>query len=109
MKPIAILALGASLFGLPALAPAAFAQSATQAEAGAETGQVEAEFYVDKMTCALCPVTVKAAMSAVEGVQSVEIDFDARTAHVVFDPNLTDTAAIASASEQAGYPAALQS
>jgi len=108
MKPIAILALGLSLSGLPALAPVAFAQSATQVETGAESGQVEADFYVDKMTCALCPVTVKAAMSGVVGVQSVEIDFDARTAHVVFDPSLTDPSAIAAASEQAGYPAALQ-
>jgi mercuric ion binding protein len=57
------------------------------------------------MTCALCPVTVKAAMSGVDGVQSVEVDFDARSATVIFDPALTDAAAIAEASAQAGYPA----
>jgi mercuric ion binding protein len=65
----------------------------------------EATFHVENMTCALCPVTVKAAMSGVAGVRSVEIDFPARTAHVVFDPGLTDAAAIAQASKQAGYPA----
>jgi len=102
MNRFATLLLGAMLACLPVLAPATFAQSAT------ETAQSEATFYVDNMTCALCPVTVKAAMSGVEGVKSVEIDFPARTAHVVFDPGLTDAAAIAHASEQAGYPAAVQ-
>ncbi len=102
MNRFATLVLGAMLAGLPVLAPATFAQSATEAV------QSEATFYVDNMTCALCPVTVKAAMSGVEGVKSVEIDFPARTAHVVFDPGLTDATAIAHASEQAGYPAAVQ-
>ena len=50
-------------------------------------------------------MTVKAAMSGVEGVQSVDVDFDTRTAQVVFDPTVTDVAAIARASEMAGYPA----
>lgn len=102
MNRFAALALGVMLTALPVFAPATFAQSATEA------AQSEATFYVDNMTCALCPVTVKAAMSGVEGVKSVEIDFPARTAHVVFDPGLTDVAAIAHASEQAGYPAAVQ-
>lgn len=101
MKRFAALALGALMLGLPALAPASFAQTAT-------TAQTETTFYVENMTCALCPVTVKAAMSGVEGVNSVEVDFDARTAVVVFDPAVTDAAAIAQASEQAGYPAAVQ-
>jgi mercuric ion binding protein len=57
------------------------------------------------MTCGLCPVTVKAAMSGVEGVQSVEVDFDSRSAMVIFDPALTNAATIAEASAQAGYPA----
>lgn len=102
MNHFATPALGAVLAGLPVLAPATFAQSAIEA------AQSEATFYVDNMTCALCPVTVKAAMSGVAGVKSVKIDFPTRTAHVVFDPGLTDAAAIAHASEQAGYPAAVQ-
>jgi len=102
MKRITILALGALMVGLPALTSAAFAQAA------AEAAQSEATFYVANMTCALCPVTVRRAMSGVAGVQSVEVNFDARTAHVVYDPALTDAAAIARASAQAGYPAAVQ-
>jgi len=101
MKRLAILTLGALMLGLPATAPTVFAQSATTSAATL----TEVSFDVPDMTCALCPVTVKAAMSGVDGVQSVEIDFDARSATVVFDPALTDAAAIAEASAMAGYPA----
>ncbi|MDZ4093657.1 MAG: heavy metal-associated domain-containing protein [Paracoccaceae bacterium] len=101
MKRYAILALGALMLGLPSTAPMVFAQSATTATATL----TEVSFNVPDMTCALCPVTVKAAMSGVEGVQSVEVDFDARSATVSFDPALTDAAAIADASAQAGDPA----
>lgn len=64
-----------------------------------------ATFAVENMTCALCPVTVKKAMEKVTGVQSVQIDFAARTATVVFDPAVTSVEAIAAASADAGYPA----
>lgn len=101
MKRFVILALGTLMIGLPATAPVAFAQSATTA--AATLSQVT--FDVPDMTCGLCPVTVKAAMSGVEGVQSVEVDFDSRSALVIFDPALTDAATIAEASAQAGYPA----
>lgn len=100
MKRFAILALGALMLGLPVATPMAFAQSASAAAT-----MTEVSFDVPDMTCALCPVTVKAAMSGVDGVQSVEVDFDARSATVIFDPALTDAAAIAEASAQAGYPA----
>lgn len=104
MKRIAILALGALMLGLPVAAPFAFAQS-TPTAAPALT---EVTFDVPDMTCELCPLTVKTAMSGVEGVQSVEVDFDARKATVIFDAALTDAAAIAEASRQAGYPATVQ-
>ncbi len=100
MKRIAVLALGILALGLP-VATTVLAQSATEAA----TSLSQVTFDVPDMTCALCPVTVKAAMSGVEGVQSVDVDFDTRTAQVVFDPTVTDVAAIARASEMAGYPA----
>jgi len=62
-------------------------------------------FIVENMTCALCPVTVRTAMERVPGVKSVEVDFKAKTATVVFDPSLTTVEAIATASTNAGYPA----
>ena len=86
-KLITVLALSAAL--------SAPAWAATQTVTLSVTG----------MTCATCPITVKIAMSEVEGVQSVEVDFDSRSAAVIFDPALTDAAAIAEASAQAGYPA----
>ena len=104
MKRFAILTLGALMLGLPAAAPMVLAQSATTAAATL----TEVSFDVPDMTCALCPLTVKTAMSGVEGVQSVEVDFDTRSATVIFDPALTDAAAIAEASAQAGYPAAVR-
>lgn len=105
MKHFAILALGALMLGLPVTAPMVFAQTATTAAAATLT---EVSFDVPDMTCATCPITVKIAMSGVEGVQSVEVNFDSRSATVIFDPALTDAAAIAEASAQAGYPAAVR-
>ena len=40
-----------------------------------------------------------------EGVRAVEIDFEARTATVIFDTAATSAAVIATASANAGYPA----
>jgi mercuric ion binding protein len=51
---------------------------------------------------------VKKAMQGVEGVSSVAVDFDAKTATVVFDPSVTNVARIAEASTNAGYPASVR-
>ncbi|WP_281408066.1 heavy-metal-associated domain-containing protein [Rhizobium sp. P32RR-XVIII] len=68
-----------------------------------------ATFAIDNMTCALCPITVQAAMQAVKGVGSVDIDLQTKTATVAFDPALTTTEAIAASSTNAGYPASVMS
>ena len=62
-------------------------------------------FSIANMTCPTCPITVKTAMSGVRGVQSVKIDLRSKAAIVVFDPVVTNAAAIAAASTNAGYPA----
>ncbi|MBI1260631.1 MAG: heavy metal transporter [Rhizobiales bacterium] len=99
-----LLAIGVS--GLPFIgsAPSPVLVSAAQA---AETQQT-ATFDVPGMTCALCPVTVRKAMEGVEGVRQVEVDFNARTATVKFDPSVTTIEAIAAASANAGYPATVK-
>ena len=79
----------------------AHAQSASTQAASVKT----TTFLVDKMFCAACPITVKTAMAGVEGVKNVEIDFDAKTATVTFDPSIVSEAVIAAASTNAGYPA----
>lgn len=52
---------------------------------------------------------MKRAMEGVEGVRSVEIDFDAGTATLIFDPSVTDAGTIGAASANAGCPAIAQS
>lgn len=106
-KTISVALLGLVVAGaLPAaaflLAPATSAS--TQAAA---TGE-QAIFAIENMTCALCPVTVRKAMEGVAGVKSVAVDFDAKTATVVFDPSQATIAVIAAASTGAGYPARVE-
>lgn len=102
MKLAALVALGLSGFGaLSSLAPAA---AETAAIIAAATERTET-FAIENMTCALCPITVKTAMEHVDGVKSVTVNFDAKTATVVFDPSITTAEAIARASTNAGYPA----
>ncbi len=60
---------------------------------------------IERMSCALCPVTVRKAIERVDGVQHVEVDYDAKTATVTFDDSNTTTAEIAQASTDVGYPA----
>ncbi|SMX45847.1 heavy-metal-associated domain-containing protein [Maliponia aquimaris] len=101
MKKIITTAMFSALFGLAPVAPITTIPAAAQTVAAEQT----VTFTIDNMTCALCPVTVKRAMEGVGGVRSVEIDFEARTATVVFDPATTGAEAIAAASASAGYPA----
>lgn len=96
-----ILALALALFGLTAVVPMATTPAAAQSVAAEQT----VTFMVENMTCALCPITVKRAMEGVEGVAAAEIDFEARTATVLFDTAATSADAIAKASANAGYPA----
>lgn len=62
-------------------------------------------FAIENMTCAMCPITVRKSMEQVSGVEEVKVDFEAKTATVVFDPALATAEAIAAASANAGYPA----
>ena len=60
---------------------------------------------IEKMTCALCPLTVRKAMERVDGVQDVEVDFESKIATVTFDDSKTTASAVAQASIEVGYPA----
>jgi len=72
-----------------------------------QVAEKKVTFDIEKMTCAMCPITVRKAMEKVDGVLSVVTDYDARTAVVTFDPAKANVEAIAKASENAGYPAIL--
>ena len=64
-------------------------------------------FAVDKMYCALCPITVSKAMEGVEGVSKVEADYVTKLAVATYDDAVTDWQEIALASTNAGYPATI--
>ena len=59
---------------------------------------------VDKMTCDLCPITVKASLLAVPGVSKAEVSFEQKTAVVTFDDVQASVADLVTATTNAGYP-----
>ena len=59
---------------------------------------------VKNMTCAVCPITVKKALEKVPGVTSASVDFDKKTASVIFDPDKASPTSLAKATSDAGYP-----
>jgi periplasmic mercuric ion binding protein len=63
------------------------------------------DMSIEKMTCALCPVTVRKAMEQVDGVVEVEVDYETKLATVTYDDSDTTAAEIAQASTDVGYPA----
>lgn len=62
---------------------------------------------VQNMTCNLCPVTVRKSLESVPGVSHARIDFDKKTATVMFDAEKTTAAALIRATTDAGYPSAV--
>lgn len=62
---------------------------------------------VQNMTCSLCPVTIKAALKKVPGVQDATVNLEHKTATVKFDPAKTSTVALVKASTDAGFPASV--
>lgn len=59
---------------------------------------------VPGMTCAACPITVKTALSKVDGVNKVEVSFKKRVAVVTFDDTQTTVQKLTTATGDAGYP-----
>ena len=94
----AALALGA-VYSAPSHAVSARSESSARHDVETQ------RFSVANMTCASCPITVRTAMSRVEGVQSVSVDLGSKVATVVFDPSKTTANDIAAASTNVGFPA----
>ena len=63
---------------------------------------------VSNMTCATCPITVRMALTKVEGVSKAAVDFDKKEAVVTFDDAKTTVAALVKATRDAGYPSAVK-
>lgn len=63
---------------------------------------------VPGMTCAACPITVKKAISKVDGVSKTGVNFDKREAVVTFDDAKTSVQKLTKATEDAGYPSSVK-
>jgi mercuric ion binding protein len=59
---------------------------------------------VPGMTCAACPVTVKKALTKVEGVEKVVVSYEKKEAVVTYDDAKTNVETLTKATENAGYP-----
>ena len=60
------------------------------------------------MTCSACPITVKKAISKVEGVSKVDVSFEPREAVVTFDDAKTSVQKLTKATADAGYPSSVK-
>lgn len=63
---------------------------------------------VPSMTCATCPITVKMALSKVEGVTVAKVTWEPREAVVSYDDTKTTPPALTKATENAGYPSSVK-
>ncbi len=59
---------------------------------------------VPGMNCAACPLTVKKALTRVDGVTRAEVSLDQRLATVTYDDTRADVDALLRATRDAGYP-----
>ena len=73
----------------------------TSAQAAEQTVTLD----VPGMTCITCPITVKRALRKMEGVVSVETDYEKREAVVIYDDEQVKPADLELATTEAGYPA----
>ena len=63
---------------------------------------------VPGMTCNICPITIRKALSKVDGVIEAKADFESKTATVTFDDNKISVKTITDTTANAGYPATLK-
>lgn len=81
---------------------------APQVQASEAAATAVVTLAVENMTCSLCPYTVRKSLQQVEGVVEAQVDFDNKTATVVYDPQKTGAAALIQATSHAGYPSSLK-
>lgn len=63
---------------------------------------------VPGMTCAACPITVKKALTKVDGVQKVDVSYERREAVVTFEDAKASTQMLINATKNAGYPSSVK-
>lgn len=60
------------------------------------------------MNCPMCPITVKKALNKIDGVASVEINYQKKEAVITFDDEKTSIASLIDATTNAGFPASVR-
>ena len=63
---------------------------------------------VPGMRCAACPITVRKALTEVNGVIRAEVDYGKRQAMVTFDDARTSIDHLTRATAEAGYPSSIK-
>ena len=91
------------LFGL-LLMPTIYAETPNQIQNCSQTIVLN----VQNMTCPMCKFTIKKALSSVAGTENVSINFEAKTATVMFNSKTTNSNALIKAITNAGYPATVK-
>lgn len=84
---------------------------ATVSEKASNTASPEMSekvFSIEKMTCKMCNITIRKAIEKVDGVVKATVDYNTKTATVLFDSKKANVDAIALASTNIGYPATLK-
>lgn len=59
---------------------------------------------VHGMNCPVCPITIRKALKKVDGVSQVKVDYESKSATVIFDDRVTRTKTLMKATENVGYP-----
>jgi periplasmic mercuric ion binding protein len=90
-----------SLSSICLLVPAVQAKAVVEQQNHKQTVTLD----IQNMACDLCTITIKKALHKVGGVQQVTVDYDSKTAVVIFDPQKTSNDALVKATTDAGYPA----
>ncbi|MEX2303298.1 MAG: copper ion binding protein [Bryobacterales bacterium] len=60
-------------------------------------------YDVEGMTCSSCALGIQATLSRREGVKEIQVLYDEKTAHVVFDPAIVTAEQLSKAFEELGY------
>ncbi len=63
---------------------------------------------VPTMDCPVCPITVKKALTRIDGVSKAEVNFDKKLATVTFDDDKASVQTLTEATKNAGYPSSVQ-
>jgi mercuric ion binding protein len=63
---------------------------------------------VPTMDCSTCPLTIKAALLKVQGVNKAKVSYERREAVVVFDDSKTNVDELKKATSDVGYPSLLK-